>query len=275
MEAGSRLIVGGTNSAGSVGGNVSFTQQAEFVVESIKNPCCLSSIGGCNTVAATDGVRIKISGVGNINLFDKSNWTIPVGAFVGIETTPFPPCGLLTDIQLNVLDGARFSIGDDVNFGGSFQVGDTAAATDGRIVNFALNLGTTSIERQLIDQPAQVIVGRQAFKGLGVGVIDKSDPSPDNWKVGTLFNVGHICLNLNQGIFAHRQIALGSNSFASLLALGPAISFKADFGILNNSGSRLNATPNLNLRRAVILLLFLQVQHALIQLLGLLPVKQP
>ena len=61
--------------------------------------------------------------------------------------------------------------------------------------------------------------------GIGAGIVDKHAAVPNNWFIGSLYNVSLFDLHVKQGFFRHNQIVNGASSNAALLAVGPATKY--------------------------------------------------
>jgi hypothetical protein len=150
-----------------------------------------------------------------------------------------------TTVTISIQRAGQFNVGTSQIAGGAFEVGDVEA-NPGRSINFAL----------VIDGPqATFVLGRGGFFGLGAGVVNKQGNAngdaqlaenpvlnadgtavldeegfpifrPDRrraWQVQALYNVNAVTLDLVNGIFDDSIIANGSDSNASLFAIGPSV----------------------------------------------------
>lgn len=172
------------------------------------------------SLTTNDALRCKFVGVGTIKWAGNARMNIGRGAAVGVEN--LPSCDILTtNLTFELNDDAAFIIGEEGvdPFGGSLQIGNTAT-TDGS-VTFSLIINGNQ---------ALFEIGSQGFLGLAVGLANKPASAPNNWLVGTLFDVSRITINVAQGTFSHNRIYTGSDSLASLLAIGPVDdSYRYDF----------------------------------------------
>jgi len=204
FKPGSRILLGG--------GQLTITDNA--VVTFMPQAVTSRPVG--TTLASTDDMRVKINGIGEIVV--KENATVEIfrnalvgiengGAAIGSETLDYA-----TNIVLTLKDSAQVNIGTLEDFGGGLQIGNTADySQQNGYVDFTLNLQGIG---------AKVNVGSQGFLGLGVGIVDKQESAPDTWLVQPTYNTRSIMINLTQGVLSHNEIYLGSNKFASLIALG-------------------------------------------------------
>ncbi|HEX2978242.1 MAG TPA: hypothetical protein VHO47_03945 [Candidatus Babeliales bacterium] len=205
FEPGARMILGG--------GTVVFNDNSSLALERVFNVGLEAGL----SVSDLDSIRVKLIGNGTIVMNDASSFVVPNDTFFGVETDP--TCTNFTNINLILQDRARFEIGNDSLEGGAFQVGNTLV-TPGASVNFGLTINGNGSLFQ---------INRQGFFGLGVGIVDKTSTFPNNWVVGCLANVGNVSINIQEGIFRHRQIFSGNFNLASLLAIGPADSYTFNF----------------------------------------------
>jgi hypothetical protein len=205
VEPGARIILGG--------GILRFTEQAQLVFQPYVEP----DFAALLTVEDTDFLRAKISGGGQLIMSEDSLMQIFRGAYVGVET--YLTCSPVTTMTWELQDNARLLIGDEANFGGSLQIGDTSSAGDR--IDFTLRVN---------GQGALLNLNSQGFLGLNMGIVSKPNSAPNNWTVNTLNNVGTITIDLQEGVFKHNQILIGSDPLAGLLAIGdgPLYTFTFD-----------------------------------------------
>jgi len=204
FKQGSRILFGG--------GQLTITDNA--VVTFMPQAITSRPVG--TTLASTDDMRVKINGVGEIVV--KENATVEIfrnalvgiengGAVIGSETLAYA-----TNIVLTLKDSAQVNIGTLADFGGGLQIGNTA--------NYSQQQGYVDFTLNLQGIGAKVNVGSQGFLGLGTGIVDKQESAPDTWLVQPTYNTRSIMINLTQGTLSHNEIYVGSNKFASLIALG-------------------------------------------------------
>ncbi len=221
FEAGSRLIMGG--------GTLRFSGNAQWIIDPITDNQ-VDALPGVD-VNSTDDVRVKLSGQGIIQMTEFSSMFVETNAFFGVET--FLTCSNVTDILWVLNDQASIQIGNEGQFGGAFQVGDTVVAPGSG--------QTISLELQLDGQGALFELNRGGFFGLAAGIVTKrADTNPNDWTVSCLSNVTTVSLlvggaftsgrlNGAGGTFYHNQIATGSFPEASLLAIGSEGSYTFGF----------------------------------------------
>jgi len=197
LEPGAKVLLGG--------GNLTFAGQSSLFFEPYTNQDIPVGI----LPSATDDFRAKFIGVGLVNVIEKANVFVPLGAYAGVETDPVT--GIRTTSQMwQFADSGSMYIGTADGFGGSFQVGNTTSF-EGHIVTFSL---------QIVGVGSVVEINSQGLLGLAAGVVDKGSDIPSNWRVGQLFNVNSINLNVPEGTLTHQQIYPSSSLNASLLAIG-------------------------------------------------------
>lgn len=208
LEPGAQVLLGG--------GNLIFAGDSRLYCEpdtSLHLPVGLD-------VMATNAMRVKFSGSGRVTFKENATFVVPRGALVGIENNADV---LPTNQSWAFTDDASFELGSDSEFGGGFQVGDTLAANTSPI-DFTLVLTGVGA---LLD------LNSQGFLGFGVGIVDKPQSAPNNWLVGTLFNVGDIIITIPEGAFKHQQIYSGDNNLAGLLAVSENINYSFTFDRIN------------------------------------------
>ncbi len=204
FEPGSRLILGKDVVTGT-GGILTFTDNAQMLFQRHVE----QNRSDGTALTSTDDIRVRISGKGTIQMMEDSMVDIPREAYVGIESGGVSGINQ-TAIYWTFQDAARMQIGSETDFGGSLQIGNTAAVTDGTVaVTFQLNGTGVNFE-----------INSQGFLGLGTGIVNKTLSAPNNWRVANTFNVTGITLAIDEGTFNHNQIYIGSHQFASLLCFG-------------------------------------------------------
>jgi hypothetical protein len=227
-----------------------FNDNSRLVFEGTVDP--IELVARNANAAASQYGRTKILGKGQI--WGNKHAIIEVNgrAFVGVQSDSTTPA---TDVTISLQRSAGMYIGDSNVAGGAFEVGNTAAVTNGS-VSFTLTLNGPD---------AVFHIDREGYLGLGAGVINKfSNPNggaarsnnpeatsgavtvssetgypvfhPDDtlgtdesgqkaWAVYALKNVNTININMQNGAFEHKNIFDGSNSQASLMAIGPAATY--------------------------------------------------
>lgn len=209
FEPGSKLILGG--------GILNAEGRSSIIFRQVKDQSPQTGVD----LSSTDELRVRLMGVGTINLEEDATMVVQRGAFVGVET--FNECLADTDYTINIRNRASWNIGDDASFGGAFQVGNTIPSTYGNTVSFKLLV-------EGVD--AQFEVNSEGFFGLGVGIVDKKQgQAPNSWLIDSLSDVATIEFDLREGFFKHQRILPGSDQRASLVALGPAAEYT--FAIVN------------------------------------------
>jgi hypothetical protein len=197
------------------GANLRLQDRASIVVEPLVKQDFFDEYINPNagTLRSTDGVRVKLSGVGSITLAGCSSFFVDKNAYFGIET--WPNCDVTqTNITLNIIDSAQMLLGSGcLPEGGTMQIGNTESDP----------LGSVSFTLNLIGPNALFSVEQQAFLGWGVGIVDKSSSIPNEWLVQTTYNVNSIAINVLDGVFRHNLIFSGDDSQASLLAIGGTV----------------------------------------------------
>lgn len=199
LEPGATIILNG--------GVLKFSQEAEIVCQPSDN------ISYGSTLAGLDPYRVKFVGTGTVLFKGCSQFIINNNSFVGVETSA--ACGVYnTNLTFEFDDAGKMLIGDGcAQYGGAFQVGDTQDYAVSATVQFTLFIN---------GRDAECAIGHEGFLGFGVGIVNKSSAQPNNWTVDATWHVGGITINVADGIFTHNQIYTGSDSNASLLAIGPA-----------------------------------------------------
>jgi hypothetical protein len=198
METGSTLRLGG--------GILQFSGSSQLIVQRSLDDLDANA----TTVSAIDDAIVSLVGTGTILMLESSGMSIHEEATLGVET--YPTCTLLTtNIGWYLQDSSFIQVGSPITPGGVFQIGNTSNVTSASI--------TFSLILNGID--ASVQVGQRGFFGLGAGIIDKPYETPPNeWTIGSLFNVNNITISIPQGTFIYNSIRNGSDLDASLLAIG-------------------------------------------------------
>ncbi len=197
MERNSTLVMGG--------GVLQFTSRSSLTGQPYVDE---DGVFGTD-VSVTDTLRVKILGNGQIAFDEDSAWNLLEDTYWGVETDSDH-----TDANFTFTfeDNARLAIGTDNTFGGSLQVGNTSS-----------NPTHSIIARFEMDGPGALIdVNSQGFLGFGAGIVKKSNIGPDDWAIGSLFDVADIHISNTQGTIKADNTLLGSDSDASLIAVGPA-----------------------------------------------------
>jgi len=174
-------------------------------------------------LAGSDKVRCKILGAGQIWLNKQARLKVTGSALVGIEADKDTP---KTDVVISMARQSAMYIGDENKAGGAFQIGNI-------VDNGGDGTSTTTTEISFtltVDGPkAKFHMDREAFFGIGVGVVNKADnPNGETgneantaWRVQSLHNLKNITLNITKGTFEHGQIFDGDDSQSSVFAVGP------------------------------------------------------
>ncbi len=205
LEPGARVVMG---PKGTKGGVLLMNEESQILLESELNTLAKSPL----TMADSDAWRVRFSGNGRITLKNKASISVPANTLMGIET--FPVCSPETDLTLRIEDSAKFAIGSDTALGGAFQIGNTQKAKkSSQKIRFTLELDGLN---------ALVEIGRQGFFGTGAGVAEKLSAKPNEWEVGSLYDVDQVNFALSRGTFKHSQIDDGDSANASLFAIGPS-----------------------------------------------------
>ena len=188
-------------------------------------------------MCSTDNVavgRSRIIGCGKIWLNKNASMKIMDSACVGIEADSRT---LETDILVSIAKEAALLVGDPSTSGGILQVGNVTDLSQGGEV-----FTNVYFTLRLNGPRAVVHMDREAFLGLGAGVVSRYQSvsgslrsSLNNMTVKALFNVADIAIRAARGSFSHNQIYDGTDSLASLLAVGPAASYTVDLGVATES----------------------------------------
>lgn len=208
-------------------------------------------LGSDNRDAAvwTDGlngsnkVRNKILGVGAIWLNKNAKISILNTALVGVEADYNSP---RTNVTISIQRHGELRIGTADIAGGAFQVGNMVDGGDGDAngpnnntntgINFVPRPTQIDFKLAINDPDCSCSIHREGFFGLGVGTINKvnnpngetasSVSTPDAataWSVQSLHNLANASIIISEGSFNHNNIGDGSNSAASVFAVGPLV----------------------------------------------------
>lgn len=245
-----------------------FSDSAQLIFEGGKEPSTFlpftdakGTIIGPNTAPIANS-RTRILGKGQIWLNKNAQIKVNGKSYVGVETDDLTQ---QTDLTISLQRQSSFFIGDESLAGGAFQVGNPTDQGSNSNINFSLILnGSKSLFH----------IDREGFFGLGAGIMNKNgvpngksaqtnnpvlladgtaqtilaadgittvavfnpDTNPYNgvWEMQALNNLGTVNVTLTQGIFEHKNIVDGTNTLASLLAVGPAVSYTLNLNGLGN-----------------------------------------
>lgn len=228
-----------------------FNDDSQMIFEGVELP------GKYVTPADTSFDIIKIMGKGQIWLNKNAKMLVNSDVHVGVMSDDLTP---ITDLTISIQRQAAMYIGDDTVSGGIFQVGNPVSVENGT-VNFKLAINGVQAKFQ---------IDREGFFGLGAGILNRipgnlmngnavidNNPvlaenslyvqldadgnpvfTPDEtnaWQVVALKNVGTVNIEVTNGIIQHNNIVDGSNSNASIWAIGPATSYILSLNPLNQS----------------------------------------
>jgi len=198
METGSLIKMGG--------GKMLFSGESQLVVQQSIETQPLAT----PPVTTDDPVFVTLVGSGMIAFTEQSALSVREEGLLSVET--YTTCSIFTtNITMKIQDSATVNVGSDISPGGVFQIGNTAD-NPGSQVNFTLEFDGLDTNFE---------IGQRGFLGLGVGIINKDYQAVANtWTMGSLFNVGSIAFAGTQGKFTANTIADGSDSFATLIAVG-------------------------------------------------------
>ena len=118
-----------------------------------------------------------MSGTGTVNLLAVHQCLFHLVAISVLNHIQYVRMLLMLVFELT--DEATIQIGNSALPGGVFQIGDTTFDPT-RSVSFQLLLAGAG---------ATFNIDRQGFFGVGVGMIDKSRPVPNDWLVSCLSNI--------------------------------------------------------------------------------------
>lgn len=176
-----------------------------------------------------DKFRVKfLGGPGILHMTDCSFVTINQNAYASVESNNSlsNPCPRATNLTFEVNDQSKFLVGSECDFGGSFQVGNSA--DQGSTVTWILRINGNN---------ATFNIDQQAFVGLGAGIVYKNPSNstvPNDWVVAPLYNVTNIQVIIENGIFSHNVIRSGDSDQGSALVFGSSAIFGLDFTGRNN-----------------------------------------
>lgn len=213
-------------------------------------------------VIVTDSFRVKLIGVGTIELADCSCFAVEPDAFVGVETlfevtvsdvcqfvsTSTDSCDMVftqtceipvTNITIAVEDSAQFVIGSQNCATQSIATPVVRQATAAAQLGGSFQVGNTtdrpghSVSFTLLINGAcaQAIVRQEGFFGLNEGIVSKLGV-PSNWLIDVLFNVADIVIDVENGVFAHDRIFDTDSANSSILAIGQSSDDAARFNLL-------------------------------------------
>jgi len=197
MERNSKIIMGG--------GVLNFTANSKLTAQPYVDR---DGVFGSD-VSVTDSLRVKLIGSGEL-LFDQdAMWEVREDTYWGVETDSD---NTETNLTFTFNDSGMLMIGSENEFGGKLQVGNTAdGAGHSIIARFEMNgLGS------------MINIDSQGFLGFGAGIVRTANVAPDEWRIGSLFDVTDIHITNTQGTFSHNNTLPGSNSDAALMVVGPA-----------------------------------------------------
>jgi len=199
FEPGSQMLLGG--------GKIFFTNKARLRLQNE-----IESVPSTGTsVASTDDFRVQFIGTGKIIFDEDSVFSIEKDSYLGIEWADLVDTITNTNLTLSIRDNASVEIGTESLLGGAFQIGNTSSKS-----------GTVSLTMKLDGPDALFEINSQGFFGIGVGIVDKHEVTPNTWRVGSLHNVSNFNLEITQGTMKHNTILPGTSNEAALFAIGPA-----------------------------------------------------
>jgi len=206
--------------------------------------------------AATQFSRIKIVGKGQIWLNKDAKFIVNGNTMVAVQTDAIQP---ETDVTISIRRQGQMYIGTETVSGGSFEVGNpTNHTTDLQTHDIKFNLllngakalvhidregflgfgagvvnknGNPNGDALVSNNPVLDVNGNAALNVNGFPIFNP-DTDYDQalgdfslaWQVQALHNVSHVNVDIKQGIIEHKNIGDGSNSNASLMAIGPVVS---------------------------------------------------
>jgi len=191
-----------------------FNDQTELIFESSKD------IDEQNfpDVYGADSIRNKILGVGMIRFNRNAKLKLLGLSLLGIETDDLTKTTSVT-IELN--RESQFLIGDETSAGGGFQIGNIVDRGSDHTIDFNLVLK---------DPESMFRIEREGFFGLSAGTINKFEIPNRTWRFINLHNVRTIDVNIINGTFDHSQMFHGSEDDTSLMAIGPANTYRFRIG---------------------------------------------
>lgn len=213
--------------------------------------------------------RIRLLGEGQIWLNKNGQMIVNSDVYVGVETDELTPH---TNLTISIQRQGEMFIGNENVSGGTFQVGNAINRTTQEVdhyIDFNLLINGPN---------SRLHIDREGFFGLGAGIMNKNgapngNASPDNnpvlnadgsaatilaadgvtivpvfnpdidptsgeWQVQALLNVRNVLIQVNQGIIEHSRIFDGSTNQASLIAVGPAQSYRLNLNGIDNGTVR-------------------------------------
>jgi len=208
LEEGAKVVLGRNELT--YGPTVQFTDQARCETAELTD---LSTFVFGSDVQSTDPLRVRLVGVGTLQLLEDSEIFIADDTYFGIETDTDCDDVLLTAtctaITFDVGDRASIFLGQPGNVNSTFQIGNTIDVTDAKI-SFTLNLqGVNSLFK----------IASRGFFGMGVGMINNFTPTPGQWLIDTLYNVNLITILCPAGTIVHDRIFSSASVPASLIAI--------------------------------------------------------
>jgi len=208
LEEGAKVVLGRDESLW--GPTVQFTDQARCETSELTD---LSTFVFGPDVTGIDSLRVRLVGIGTMQFLEDSVFYVADDTYVGVEVdtdcTDVTEFSLVTDILLDVGDRAQVLLGQPGNVNSSFQIGNTIDMT-GSGVYFTLNLsGVNSLFK----------IASRGFFGMGVGIIDNFKPTPGEWLIDTLYNIGWIRVFCPAGTIVHDRIFSSASTPASLIAI--------------------------------------------------------
>lgn len=165
--------------------------------------------------------RVRMVGSGEIVLQEGASMLIDSGRFFSVETAA--PAINNTSFVFRLKDNGILQVGNDSTPGGVLQIGNHTDQENASIdVSFVLE-----------GSGARMHVSRGGFLGLGVGCESFAGLVPNQWALGSLYNVGSLSFDVKEGTIDHNQIASGGDQQASLFAIGSCDDFTFSFDANN------------------------------------------
>ncbi len=180
-------------------------EESELIFEAIDD---LGNKPDWSSIEQTERAKIRILGCGQIWINKNARMRINNGAIVAVEADEKTPN---TNITVSLQRESLLGIGDDLNPGGTLQIGNPVNIP-GTNIDFTLRLN---------GEGAQVIIGREGFLGFGVGTVDRDSSKVNNWTLSPLFNVRDVVIRNISGVISHNRIFDGDDREGSLMAIGP------------------------------------------------------
>jgi hypothetical protein len=217
---------------------LAFKDDAELIFEGIENYDISTWTDPLN---GPDLVRSKLLGCGILEFSGNAKAKILKSALVGIEADY---TSNITNIEIKLTDNSQWLIGTTTIAGGGLQIGNIQDGgsnnlDEGQYPNSTTHPRYGSLENPFVPRKthidftltlagnnAQFYIGRGGFLGFGAGTVNKEGimngtETTNPWLLQSLYNTGNISLNLLRGTFWHQNIADGSSTEASLVAVGP------------------------------------------------------